>query len=48
MISLLQEWENKCKKVDKKTIVTKLNETRLRMTNYNLDKSKWLKKLELK
>ena len=37
--SLLQEWEYQYKKIDKKTVVTKLRETRLTMTNHDLDKS---------
>ena len=37
--SLLQEWEYQYKKIDKKAVVTKLRETRLTMTNHNLDKS---------
>ena len=37
--SLLQEWEYQYKKIYKKTVVTKLRETRTTMTNHNLDKS---------
>ena len=37
--SLLQEWEYQYKKNDKKTVVTKLRETRLTMTNNDLNKS---------
>ena len=36
------------KKIDKKAVVTKLRETRLAMTNHNLNKSNGLKKRELK
>ena len=37
--SLLEEWEYQYKKVYKKSVVTKLRETSVTMTNQNLDKS---------
>ena len=35
--SLLVEWEFKYQKIDKKTVGTKLRETKLKMTNHNLE-----------
>ena len=36
--SLVQKWEYQYKKINSKIVVTKLRETRLTMTCYNLDK----------
>ena len=40
--SLLQEWEYYNKKVDKKTVVTKLRKIKLTMTYHNLDELKYM------
>ena len=46
--SFLQEWEYQYKKNWRRDNYTKLRETILTMTNYNLHKSNWLIKRELK